>query len=280
MPVSERQLAAFADKHAWRIPFDTSPRHLAGPGDARHVTHGLATAGWTRTSDPLSAEIVLRSPDHRHSLQFDPQSATSAWWRLRAEPTGTEPGWYAEFGELVPAEILAGLTDALVAPAPAAPANPLPALEAAGWLIDGRGAAVSDPPGCRVERRSEKGDGTVPWREPDRASWHIEVRDHPWPFSAGPRIWHAWFDGNTPEHLVTAFITTLADSAPLQRGMYDRTAHGVVQKPSPLTPEQVVEAHAARLAGIRRQARLVRRRQPEAVTRPATESTTRSTARR
>ena len=28
MPVSERQLAEFADKHAWRIPFDTSPRHL------------------------------------------------------------------------------------------------------------------------------------------------------------------------------------------------------------------------------------------------------------
>ncbi|MEU1629230.1 DUF317 domain-containing protein [Streptomyces sp. NPDC020096] len=91
--MSERQLAAFADHHAWRIPFDTSPRHLAGPGDARHVTHGLAAAGWTRTSDPLSPEIVLRSPDHRHSLQFDPQSATSAWWRLRAEPTGTEPGW-------------------------------------------------------------------------------------------------------------------------------------------------------------------------------------------
>lgn len=198
---------------------------------------------------------------------------------LRAEPTGSEPGWYAEFGELVPAEVLAALTDALVAPAPAEPANPLPALEAAGWLIDGRGAAVSHPPGCRVERRPEKGDGTVPWREPDRTSWHIEVRDHPGPSAAGPRIWHAWFDGNTPEHLVTAFIITLADRAPLQRGMYDRTAHGAVQKPSPLTPEQVVEAHAARLAGIRRQARGVRR-QPEAVTPPAKENTTRSTARR
>ncbi|MGQ4439926.1 DUF317 domain-containing protein, partial [Streptomyces violaceoruber] len=140
MPVSERQLAAFADKHVWRIPFDTSPRHLAGPGDARHVTHGLAAAGWTRTSDPLSAEIVLRSPDYRHSLQFDPQSATSAWWRLRAEPTGTEPGWYAEFGELVPAEILGSLTDALVSPPPTLSAAPLNTLEDAGWLIDGRGS--------------------------------------------------------------------------------------------------------------------------------------------
>ncbi|MEW2620873.1 DUF317 domain-containing protein [Streptomyces sp. NPDC048106] len=93
MPLSEQQLAPFADKHAWQIPFDTSPRHLAGPGDARHVTHGLAAAGWNAVSDPLSAEIVLRSPDLRHSLQFDPQSATSAWWRLRAETTDTEPGW-------------------------------------------------------------------------------------------------------------------------------------------------------------------------------------------
>ncbi|MFI9341846.1 hypothetical protein ACIG0D_11325 [Streptomyces sp. NPDC052773] len=56
--MSERQLAAFADKHAWRIPFDTTPRHLAGPGDARHVTHGPAAAGWTHASDPLSPEIV------------------------------------------------------------------------------------------------------------------------------------------------------------------------------------------------------------------------------
>ncbi|MFI1185791.1 hypothetical protein [Streptomyces californicus] len=52
MPLNERQLAAFADKHAWKIPFDTSPRHLAGPGDARHVTHGLAAVGWNTVSDP------------------------------------------------------------------------------------------------------------------------------------------------------------------------------------------------------------------------------------
>ena len=45
MPLSERQLAAFADKQAVQIPYSTSPRHLAGPGDARHVTHGLAAAG-------------------------------------------------------------------------------------------------------------------------------------------------------------------------------------------------------------------------------------------
>ncbi|QNA72118.1 DUF317 domain-containing protein [Streptomyces sp. So13.3] len=265
MPVSARQLATFASTHAWQIPFDTSPRHLAGPGDARHVTHGLAAAGWTPTSDPLSAEIVLRSPDLRHTLQFNPQSATSAWWRLRAEPAGSEPGWFAEFGELVPAEVLAGITDALVAPARAEPSRPLSVLEGAGWLIDGRGSAASDPPGCTVERRPESGRGTVPWREPERVSWHIEVHDQPEVFVNGPRLWHAWFDGHTPEHLVTAFVAALADPAPLQRGMFDRTGHGATQERSALTPQQVVDAHANRLATTRAQTRAARRRQSAAL---------------
>lgn len=92
MTVSQQQLAAFATTHAWRIPFDTSPRHLAGPGDGRRVTHGLAAAGWRRTSDPLSPEIVLTSPGQRHSLQFDPQSATSAWWRGPSTPAPSPAG--------------------------------------------------------------------------------------------------------------------------------------------------------------------------------------------
>ncbi|MFJ6017255.1 DUF317 domain-containing protein [Streptomyces sp. NPDC092952] len=53
------------------------------------------------------------------------------WWRLLAEPDGNEPGWYAEFGEMVPAEALVGLTDALVA-TPVDPARAEQVLEAAG----------------------------------------------------------------------------------------------------------------------------------------------------
>lgn len=276
VPVSERQLAAFAEVHAWRMPFDTSPRHLAGPGDARHVTHGLAAAGWKLTSDPLSAEIILRSPDLRHSLQFDPQSTTSAWWRLRAEPAGTERGWYAEFGELVPAEVLAGLTDTLIAPTSGKPAALLPVLEGAGWIIDGRGVAFSDSSGCRVERRAENGTGTVPWREPDRVSWQIEVRGDD--ELTGPRLWHAWFDGHAPEHLVTAFVAALIDPAPLQRAMFDRTAHySVVQQPSPLTPQHVVDAHTTRINALRAQARATRRQKPPT---PATAGIARPAPRR
>ncbi|MCC2275582.1 DUF317 domain-containing protein [Streptomyces sp. ET3-23] len=273
MPVSERQLAAFADHHAWRIPFDTSPRHLAGPGDARHITHGLAAAGWTRTTDPLSPEIVLRSPDHRHTLQFDPQSSTSAWWRLRAARTDAEPGWYAEFGELVPAEVLGHLTDALITPPPREQADLFQVLESAGWRQDTQHMADSPDGMCHVELRRDGEDAL--------AGWHVETCEPGYGTPIGPRIWHAWFDSRTPAHLVDAFVTALADPAPLQRGMYERTAHhSVVQQPSLLTPQQVVEAHTARLDALRAQARAVRRQQPKAAAAPAKAGTTRATAHR
>ncbi|MFJ6574061.1 DUF317 domain-containing protein [Streptomyces sp. NPDC091292] len=254
MRVSKQQLTAFADKLACQIPFDTSPRHLAGPGDARHVTHGLATAGWICTSDPLSAEIILRSPDHRLTLQFDPQSATSAWWRLRAETTDSERGWYAEFGELVPAEILCHATDALVTPPPSKQQAPWEVLGSAGWLLDEANRAARSPDAmCHIEQG----------RDRDVMSWRIETLPSGHPYSDGPRIWHAWFDTRTPSCLVTAFITGLVDTAPLQRGMYERLGHySTVQERSPLSPEQVAAAHTARVDRIRVQARAARRQQP------------------
>ncbi|KUN00041.1 hypothetical protein AQI95_35970 [Streptomyces yokosukanensis] len=264
MPVSERQLAAFANTHAWRIPFDTSPRHLAGPGDGRHVTHGLAAAGWQRISDPLSPEIVLTSPEGRHSLQFDPQSVTSAWWRLRAEPTRTEPGWYAEFGELVPAELLAALTDALTAPSPDQHTDLFQKLRSANWQTDAQNTAHSPDGMCHIERRPARNDNGARF-------WAVETCEPGHSTPRGRRLWHAVFDSRTPIHLVNAFVTALADPAPLQRGMYDRTAHhSVVQQPSPLTPEQVVAAHTARLDAVRAQTRTAaRRRQPKPATAPA-----------
>ncbi|MEU1528120.1 DUF317 domain-containing protein [Streptomyces fagopyri] len=273
MPLSERQLAAFADKHAGRIPFDTSPRHLAGPGDARHVTHGLAAAGWSPVSDPLSAEIVLCSPDLRHRLQFDPQSTTSAWWRLRAEPTDTEPGWYAEFGELVPAEVLAAFADALIVPPPRQP-DPWRPVTSAGWHHDSDGTARSPDSMCHIELRLLS-------EFHDRPSWHIETREPGHGEFPGPPIWHAYLDEHTPTHLVSAFLTALADRSPLQRGMYDRTGHySAVQEPSPLRPQQVVDAHATRLKSLRAQARSARRRQTKTVTPPAHASTALLAARR
>ncbi|WP_406463322.1 DUF317 domain-containing protein [Streptomyces sp. NBC_01622] len=273
MPVTERQLAAFADKHAGQIPFDTSPRHLAGPGDARHVTHGLAAAGWSTVSDPLSAEIVLRSPDLRHRLQFDPQSTTSVWWRLWTETTDNGSGWYAEFGELVPAEILTGFTDALVVPPPQQ-ADPWQPVISSGWHRDSDGTAHSPDSMCHIERRplSEFHDGPA---------WHIETREPGHGEFPGPRIWHAYFDERTPAHLVGSFLTTLADRSPLQRGMYDRTGHySAVQEPSPLRPQQVVDAHTTRLKSLRTQARSTRRQQTKPTTTRATACPARPAARR
>ncbi|MFB6553810.1 DUF317 domain-containing protein [Streptomyces sp. NPDC056405] len=262
MPLSERQLASFADKHAGQIPFDTGPRHLAGPGDARHVTHGLAAAGWTTLSDPLGAEIVLRSPNHRYRLQFDPQSTTSAWWRLRAEGSANELGWYAEFGGLVPAEVLAAFTDALIAPASPQP-DPWEPVTRAGWRRDEAGAAHSPDAMCHIERR--------PMSEyHHRPSWHIEMRDARDAHYPGPRLWHAFLDEHVPDHLADAFLRELTDQSPLQRGMFDRTAHhSAVKEQSPLRPQQVVDAHTARMKAIRAQARTARRQQTAPATRPA-----------
>ncbi|MFE2521986.1 DUF317 domain-containing protein [Streptomyces mirabilis] len=272
MPLSERQLAAFADQHAGRIPFDTSPRHLAGPGDARHVTHGLAAAGWNAVSDPLSAEIVLASPDLRHRLQFDPQSRTSAWWRLRAEPVGPDPGWYAEFGELVPAEVLAAFTDALIAPPQQS--DPWQPVTSAGWHRGSDGTARSPDSMCHVELR--------PLSEfTDRSSWHVETREPGHGEFPGPRIWHAYLNEDTPAHLVSAFLTALADRSPLQRGMFERIGHySAVQEPSPLRPQQVVDAHATRIKHLRGRARSVRRQQTKPAPTPAHANTAQLAARR
>ncbi|MDT0382559.1 DUF317 domain-containing protein [Streptomyces sp. DSM 42041] len=255
MPVTKAQLTAFADTHSWRIPFDTSPRHLAGPGDARHVTHGLAAAGWKHLSDPLSPQIEMRSPDARYSLRFDPQSSVSSWWMLSAQATDTEPGWYATFGEFVPAELIGALTDALLTP----PAEQLPdvssALTSAGWRHAPGSEQTTSPDGmCRFEQERLAGYSA------NEQSWRFEACRLGYDLPRGSRIWHATFDDRAPVHLVHAFACALADPAPLQRGMHDRTADfHVHQEPSPLTPEQVVAAHTSRLDAIRAQVRAARR---------------------
>ncbi|WP_446038084.1 DUF317 domain-containing protein [Streptomyces sp. SID1121] len=110
----------------------------------------------------------------------------------------------------------------------------------------------------------------MPWRNQVRIAWHIEVRDCPAGVSQGTYLWHAAFNAVTPEHLVTAFVTALADSAPLQRGMFDRTAdHGVVQRPSPLTPQQTVDAYTNRIQALRVLARAARQQRIEPPARAA-----------
>ncbi|MFI7102739.1 DUF317 domain-containing protein [Streptomyces sp. NPDC050161] len=253
MPVRERQLAAYAERHATTTPLNTSPRYLAGPGDARHVTHALAEAGWTSPSDPLDPQIRMISPDRRLSLWYDPQTSTSAWWRLRG--TSPESGyWYAAFGEMVPAEILAGFTDALIAlPPKDAPPGVWEQLAGTGWTCshhdDGTGQAVS-PDDLLLVTQRHCADGS-------RAVWRVDAFDGP---HGRGLLWDAWLEDTAPAPAVAAFVTALIDPGPVLRGKFDRTGAYVTQESSPFVPEQVVEAHVARLKSIRSKARAARRR--------------------
>ncbi|MFC0844746.1 hypothetical protein ACFH04_13660 [Streptomyces noboritoensis] len=73
--MSPAQRASYAADHLSKIPFETSPRPLAGPGDPRHVTHALLAAGWKITSAPGDVRLTLHGPDHTpHRLEIDPLS--------------------------------------------------------------------------------------------------------------------------------------------------------------------------------------------------------------
>ncbi|MFD5751492.1 DUF317 domain-containing protein [Streptomyces sp. NPDC127033] len=261
MPVNERQIAEFAADQRWSTPFDTSPRHLAGRGDPRHFTHGLAAAGWTRaSSDPLSPEFVLRSPDRRTSLHFDPYN--SHWWDLRAEPTGNRPGWGASFSKLVPAEILSSLTDALHTPPPAKDPDPWQTLTAADWHLDDQGVSRSPDRRCRVN--------PYPLHRQKAATWQIVAHDHGYDGPDGLDIWSARFDSRTPAHLVNIFVTALVDTTPLQRPKGETADYSATtQERSSLTPQQIVDAHTARLHALSAQARAAQRRKPNTTVAPA-----------
>ncbi|MFJ6017254.1 DUF317 domain-containing protein [Streptomyces sp. NPDC092952] len=67
-----------------------------------------------------------------------------------------------------------------------------------------------------VERRDASGVRcTAPWREEFPGYWRFEVLDTFEPAVDGLRLWHAVFDGRTPEHLVAAFATALVGPEPV-----------------------------------------------------------------
>ncbi|MEU5833015.1 DUF317 domain-containing protein [Streptomyces diacarni] len=255
--MNERQLAAFAQAHGGSIPFDVSPRYLAGPGDARHVTHALAAAGWKPRpdADPLSPGVVLTSPDPHTRLQLDPLTADCCW-RLEGQ-TPDHPHWYALSSERIPEELIAGLTDALVT----GPMREQPAvwdvLSTADWRSTQHTPLV---------RRAASPDGLVEvtrrtFEEDQTPYWHIAVRER-----SGPSrlVWNLHLSGNTPAHLLTGLATALTNPEPVQREMANGSHYNATSKRSSLTPQQVINAHKARLEKIRAQARTARRQRPSA----------------
>ncbi|MFM9582518.1 DUF317 domain-containing protein [Streptomyces caniscabiei] len=222
MPVTERQLAGFRRDHESTILHSTSPRHLAGPGDARHVTHALLAAGWTITSDPASPETEVTSPDLQARLQAAPQfNPSGSWWRLTVEPPNSR-SWYASFTQQVPAEILAGLTDTLLTPAPADRPDPWDLFRTAGWSV------TQSENGTGFEARSLDRRVVVEYSRPyddeisSSFSWRIRTREYPAEAAEsafdGRPVWSGWLDGHAPAQAIAGFVAALTSPEPLLRG--------------------------------------------------------------
>lgn len=247
-----------------RIWFDTSPRHLAGRGDPRHITQALRAAGWSNHSDPDYPHVILSSPDQRYALALEPEPESySKWWRISC--TSDDENWYAQFGSSTPVEVLAGFTDALLSPAPESAPDVWPILTAAGWTHarDERGHEAAEHP-----------DGIMQLRR-----WNtVSSWDRGWTAAAllpdglggVETVWEAYL-GNTP-HLVAAFATALVDPTPVPRAEFDVPHSSLVtQKQSGRQASELVEEHTARLARAR--ATAVRGRRTALTTQPVISST-------
>ncbi|WP_405928119.1 DUF317 domain-containing protein [Streptomyces griseus] len=232
-----------------RVWCDTTPRHLAGPGDPRHVTQALRAGGWKNVGDPDFHHVVLASPDYRHSLVLEPTpDAYGAWWRITSE------NWHASFGGNTPVEIIAGFTDALLRPPPEAGQDIWPTLQTAGWTVerDARNERARHPDGTTTMKRSAGLDN-------DWFTWDVVVTP-PTRLAGQHLLWSAYFDERTPRHLLAGFVNALGDPAPVSRGRYDVPHnHLVEQVERGAQGEQIAAAHDARLKAARTAARKARR---------------------
>ncbi|MCL6737724.1 DUF317 domain-containing protein [Streptomyces neyagawaensis] len=273
MPVTARQLAAFRRDHESTIPRATSPRYLAGAGDARHVTHALLAAGWNITSDPASPETELTSPDLQTRLQAAPQFTPSGnWWRLTVEPPNSRT-WYASFTRHVPTEILAGLTDSLLTPVPEDVADPWDLFRSAGWSV------TQSENGTGLEARSPDQRAIVEYSRPQydetrACSWRIRAKEYPLDAAessfVGRSIWDGWLDGHTPGHTIAGFITALTSDEPLLRGWGHHGWHHAVQhEPTSRTGRDVADAHQQRLKHVQARVRAAHRQRLNAAPSPA-----------
>ncbi|MFI8105169.1 DUF317 domain-containing protein [Streptomyces sp. NPDC086023] len=246
MSISERQLAAFAaDHNVYGSP--VSPRYLAGPGDPRHVTHTLRSAGWTASSDPLRPALRMDSADH--SLRLDINFAEHrSGWRVSTDFGRTY--WSASFGTATPVEIVAGLTDALIRPEPKIPAlSVADILTARGWqhTTDEAGTqTLLSPDGtAQAELRVSPSIGVTGWQF-TAASRHDEF---------GPRglLWRADFRETTPPHLLAAFTAAVCHPAPVLRARFDYVSSPHVSVDEEFViGDAMVAAHKQRLAHARR----------------------------
>ncbi|MFI5982128.1 DUF317 domain-containing protein [Streptomyces sp. NPDC051555] len=249
MTVTDRQFAVFASDHEHKLGSAISPRYLAGPGDPRHITHALRAAGWTNTSDPLHPSITMTSPDYAHNLSLNPASHHYAWKISTEFLLGY---WSATFSITTPAEIVAGLTDALIRPAPdeAAP-TVVEILTARGWAHstnDAGSQTLVSPDGIvQAELRVSA----------FLCGWEFEAARHHGEHGPEGTLWRAYFNEDTPTHLLASVADAVSTPTAVLRSRFeiDEGPHLAVG-PEFAIGSEVLAAHKVRLA----QARLTRPR--------------------
>ncbi|MFF2189656.1 DUF317 domain-containing protein [Streptomyces sp. NPDC058155] len=182
-----------------------APRYLAGGGDPGWVTVPLhRAAGWSYGHDPLMPRVILTSPDQLTQLRIasDPDDP---WWTIRHARNADKPAWTATFDARTPVEIIAAFTDALTDPSGPADtgADPYAPLREAKWDTPRHLYGLASPDGITcVEHLGTAG----------RDLWTVETA-----VIENPAIWHAYFTGSTPAHLITAFTWSLAEKTPVAR---------------------------------------------------------------
>ncbi|MEU8784823.1 DUF317 domain-containing protein [Streptomyces sp. NPDC048637] len=178
------------------------PRYLAGGGDLRHVTEFLRASGW-RDKSKSGGPLVFDSPDKSVRIGYDPFTQPGGW-TISGKQTRRHEAWHAAFGQHVPVEIVAGVTDALTRPRSAHAPNVWAPLEAQSWKME---------QGQHVTARSPDGGAFVRFHQsaPGQAHWWAGARNE------HGRVWEATLTPNTPMHLVQAFSTALADPQPVMR---------------------------------------------------------------
>ncbi|MFJ2175893.1 DUF317 domain-containing protein [Streptomyces sp. NPDC087851] len=244
------------------------PRYLAGGGDLRHVTEFLRAACWkdrSKTGGPL----VFDSPDKSVRLGYDP-FVRPGGWTVSGRATVTQEAWHATLSREVPAEIVAGLTDALTRPRPTQAPNVWAPLIHHGW---------ETVRGEHLTARSPDGNAFVRYHQtrPGEAVWWAGVR------SEQGRVWDAVFTPTTPMHLVQSFAAALASPEAVMR------PHGHVPRGTQIRtmamsvlPSQLRAWQQARIAAARSAAWALNfpgTRRPHATARPHA-ATGRASARR
>ncbi|MFD3760490.1 DUF317 domain-containing protein [Streptomyces sp. NPDC058622] len=249
-------LRAFAEDKKGKFHCEVSPRHLAGAGDPRHITHALRAAGWRHGGDRGLPQVSLTSPDRSLSLSLDLLSPYHAWSVGTAQ--AFVPGyWRAGFASSTPVEIISGLTDSLIRPAPAhAPADVWASLAAAGWDIgvEQHWREASAPgQGLKIKQfGSERRDDDYFW-------WQIQAVGES--YGGGVEgVWSASLDHTTPPHVMAGLIEELTNPAGVLRGSHDhgahyRAAHGDMVAAGP----EIVATHTVRMDAARAGSRALTR---------------------